>query len=69
MPVYTKHSQQGKDKTVTKEKQLCLEEPDISEAVGSVFCTLCGVFKYSFGPWYEVKGPSVGLERSKGSSV
>ena len=46
-----------------------LEEPDISEIVGSVFCTLCGVFKYSFGPWYEVKGPSVGLERSKGSSV
>ena len=29
----------------------------------------CREFKDSFGPWNEVKGPSVGLERSKGSSV
>ena len=44
-------------------------DPEGSEADGSVCRTPCREFKDSFGPWNEVKGPSVGLERSKGSSV
>jgi hypothetical protein len=40
-----------------------------SEAHGSVCWTLCGEFKDSFGPLHEAKGPSVGLEGSKVSSV
>ena len=38
-------------------------DPEESEANGFVCWTVCGEFKDLFGPWHEVEGPSVGLER------
>lgn len=46
----------------------CIDSEE-SEADGYVCWTLCGDFTDSFGRWYEIEGPSLGLERSKVPSV